>query len=159
MSCEPTLIPSGPSALQDASPSAEDGSIDMPFGRATVTVLAGGVAGLVMPDACGTSRSKLRPDGLSARLVDGRELIVGAKLGGVLGAFFAAPILAVLGVVLERIYGHLAFHRVPETIPAPAAPDQRVMLELRKRFAPEVIRLGEYLHRYLFTLWGYDALE
>ncbi len=33
------------------------------------------------------------------------------------------------------------------------------MLELRERFAPEVIRLGEYLHRDLVTLWGYDALE
>jgi len=41
----------------------------------------------------------------------------------------------------------------------PPAPDERVMLELRRRFAPEVIGLGEYLHRDLVTLWGYDALE
>jgi predicted PurR-regulated permease PerM len=38
-------------------------------------------------------------------------LIAGAKLGGIRGAFFAARILAVLLVVLERIYLHMA-HRV-----------------------------------------------
>jgi predicted PurR-regulated permease PerM len=34
-------------------------------------------------------------------------LIVGAQLGGILGAFFAAPILAVSLAVLDRIYLHL----------------------------------------------------
>ena len=41
----------------------------------------------------------------------------------------------------------------------PPVPDERVMLELRRRFAPEVTGLGEYLDRDLVTLWGYDALE
>ncbi|HTQ68947.1 MAG TPA: sulfotransferase [Solirubrobacteraceae bacterium] len=41
----------------------------------------------------------------------------------------------------------------------PPPPDEQVMLELRRRFAPEVAALGEYLHRDLITLWGYDALE
>jgi predicted PurR-regulated permease PerM len=44
-------------------------------------------------------------------------LIVGAQLGGVLGAFFAAPILAVLLAVLDRIYLHLK----PQTDPGVAA--------------------------------------
>jgi hypothetical protein len=42
---------------------------------------------------------------------------------------------------------------------APPAPDERTMLALRRRFAPEVTGLGEYLDRDLVTLWGYDALE
>ncbi len=41
----------------------------------------------------------------------------------------------------------------------PPPPDERVMLELRRRFAPEVRGLAEYLHRDLVTLWGYDAIE
>ncbi len=33
------------------------------------------------------------------------------------------------------------------------------MLELRRRFEPEVVALSEYLDRDLVSLWGYDALE
>ena len=32
------------------------------------------------------------------------------------------------------------------------------MLELRRRFKPEVVALSEYLGRDLVTLWGYDDL-
>jgi Sulfotransferase family len=40
----------------------------------------------------------------------------------------------------------------------PEPPDERVMLELRRRFQPEVAALSEYLGRDLLTLWGYDGL-
>jgi hypothetical protein len=38
----------------------------------------------------------------------------------------------------------------------PPPPDEQLMLELRRRFKPEVIALSEYLDRDLATLWGYD---
>jgi hypothetical protein len=53
-------------------------------------------------------------------------LLVGGKLGGVLGAFFAIPLLAVALAVLERVYLHLA-HRLP------AADGQEQMLADRQQ--------------------------
>ena len=41
----------------------------------------------------------------------------------------------------------------------PSAPDQQLMLELRRRFKPEVVALSEHLRRDLVTLWGYDDLS
>jgi hypothetical protein len=41
----------------------------------------------------------------------------------------------------------------------PGAPDERLMSELRRRFAPEVVALSEYLGRDLVSLWGYDRLD
>jgi hypothetical protein len=38
------------------------------------------------------------------------------------------------------------------------APEEEVMLEIRRRFKGEVEALGEYLGRDLLTLWGYDEL-
>jgi predicted PurR-regulated permease PerM len=52
-------------------------------------------------------------------------LIVGAQLGGVLGAFFAAPILAVLLAVLERIYLHLKSQTDVSVAAAPDMPEQQ----------------------------------
>jgi hypothetical protein len=40
----------------------------------------------------------------------------------------------------------------------PAAPDERLMNELRRRFAGEVRAVSEYLGRDLVSLWGYDEL-
>jgi hypothetical protein len=40
----------------------------------------------------------------------------------------------------------------------PRQPDQQLMLELRRRFKPEVVALSEHLGRDLVTLWGYDDL-
>src|ERR1700733_1441103 len=40
----------------------------------------------------------------------------------------------------------------------PMPPDERLMLELRRRFAGEVTALSKYLDRDLVTLWGYDKL-
>jgi hypothetical protein len=42
---------------------------------------------------------------------------------------------------------------------APPPPDEELMLELRRRFAPEVVALSEYLGRDLVGLWGYDRLD
>jgi hypothetical protein len=42
---------------------------------------------------------------------------------------------------------------------SPRPPDESVMLELRRRFKPEVVALSEYLGRDLVTLWGYGDLD
>jgi Sulfotransferase family len=42
---------------------------------------------------------------------------------------------------------------------APPPVDDDYMLELRRRFKPEVVALGEYLGRDLVSLWGYDRLD
>ena len=41
---------------------------------------------------------------------------------------------------------------------APQPPDEGLMVELRQRYAPEVVALSEYLERDLMGLWGYDGL-
>jgi hypothetical protein len=46
--------------------------------------------------------------------------------------------------------------RIVQAAPAPA--DEAFMLELRRRFEPEVVALSEYLGRDLVALWGYDRL-
>jgi Sulfotransferase domain len=42
---------------------------------------------------------------------------------------------------------------------SPNSPDESFMLELRRRYRPEVEALSEYLDRDLVTLWGYDRLD
>jgi Sulfotransferase family len=37
--------------------------------------------------------------------------------------------------------------------------DDEFMVQLRRRFKPEVVALGEYLDRDLVSLWGYDAIK
>jgi hypothetical protein len=49
------------------------------------------------------------------------------------------------------------WRRVVYSIPPP--PDEQFMLELRRRFKPEVVALGDYLGRDLVTLWGYDSIS
>lgn len=41
----------------------------------------------------------------------------------------------------------------------PRRPDERVMLELRRRFKGEVIALGRHLDRDLVSLWGYGDVD
>jgi hypothetical protein len=41
----------------------------------------------------------------------------------------------------------------------PQPPDDSFMIELRRRFKPEVVATGEYLGRDLVTLWGYDDVD
>jgi hypothetical protein len=38
-------------------------------------------------------------------------------------------------------------------------PDEDVMMELRRRYKPEVVALSEYLDRDLVSLWGYDEIS
>jgi hypothetical protein len=40
----------------------------------------------------------------------------------------------------------------------PPAADEAVMVELRRRFAPEVAALSAYLDRDLIKLWGYESI-
>ena len=42
---------------------------------------------------------------------------------------------------------------------SPEPVDERLMLELRRRFRPEVEALAEYLHADLLGRWGYDELD
>jgi Sulfotransferase family len=42
---------------------------------------------------------------------------------------------------------------------APRDPDADLVLELRRRFKPEVVALGEYLDRDLVSLWGYGDVD
>jgi hypothetical protein len=42
---------------------------------------------------------------------------------------------------------------------SPSTTDEALMLELRRRFKPEVVALSEHLDRDLVTLWGYDRLD
>jgi hypothetical protein len=41
----------------------------------------------------------------------------------------------------------------------PQAPDEELMLDLRRRFKHEVVALSAYLDRDLVSLWGYDRLD
>ena len=41
----------------------------------------------------------------------------------------------------------------------PPPPDEEFMLELRRRYKPEVAAFSEYLGRDLVSLWGYDRLD
>ena len=65
-----------------------------------------------------------------------------------------------VGAALRRFrrpsFDATAIPQVVFTDPEP--PDEALMLELRRRFKPEVVALSEYLNRDLVTLWGYDRL-
>ena len=50
-----------------------------------------------------------------------------------------------------------AFRRATYSTPRP--PDEEFMLELRRRFRPQVAALSDYLGRDLARLWGYDAID
>jgi hypothetical protein len=56
--------------------------------------------------------------------------------------------------------GREAFRLLRERLvfAAPEGPDEQLMLELRRRFKPEVQALGEYLGRDLIALWEYEDL-
>jgi hypothetical protein len=41
----------------------------------------------------------------------------------------------------------------------PRAPDEPLMMELRRRFKPAVVELSEYLDRDLLSLWGYGDVD
>jgi hypothetical protein len=50
-----------------------------------------------------------------------------------------------------------AFRRAAYTRQRPA--DERLMLELRRRFKPDVVAASDYLGRDLVALWGYDRIS
>jgi hypothetical protein len=72
----------------------------------------------------------------------------------------ATRINKVIRMLTSRQLRHLTLkvtqHRLLYSDPRP--PDERLMMELRERFKPEVVALSEYLDRDLVTLWGYDAV-
>ncbi len=58
---------------------------------------------------------------------------------------------------LRRGALHLTIRHVVRA--PPRAPEEELLLELRRRFKGEVVALSEYLDRDLVTLWGYGNLE
>ncbi len=56
---------------------------------------------------------------------------------------------------------HTAFRTLQRNVVlgSPRPPDEQLMLELRRRFKPEVQALSEYLDRDLVSLWGYEAID
>lgn len=62
----------------------------------------------------------------------------------------------VLGSLMPRALDPV-FKRVVRVRAEPL--DERFASELRRRFKPEVVALGEYLDRDLVTLWGYDSIS
>jgi len=68
----------------------------------------------------------------------------------------AAKAVNVLTPRRLRRYLWQSRHRVIYGDPPP--PDERLMVELRRRFKPEVVALSEYLDRDLVALWHYDSI-
>ena len=73
----------------------------------------------------------------------------------------ASPVARTVNALIPRpLRGHaseLIWRRVVYSIPPP--PDEELLLELRRRFKPEVVALSDYLGRDLVTLWGYDSID
>jgi hypothetical protein len=80
-----------------------------------------------------------------------RSLSVGS---GPVARAVKAPITALTPRRLRRRGMELLRLRVLYGRPQP--PDEELMLELRRRFKPEVVALSEYLDRDLVRLWAYD---
>jgi Sulfotransferase family len=67
---------------------------------------------------------------------------------------------AVSALTPGLLSSHMAqgiWRRVVYSVPPP--PDEELLLELRRRFKPEVVALSDYLDRDLVTLWGYDGID
>jgi hypothetical protein len=73
----------------------------------------------------------------------------------------ASSARAVVKSLTPRALRHRAFHATRRHIVTAEAPeaDPELMLELRRRFKPEVLAASEYLGRDLVGLWGYDELD
>jgi Sulfotransferase family len=74
------------------------------------------------------------------------------------------PARAVKGAVkalTTRRMRHGAFRAARRRLVLTEAPepDERLMLELRRRFKPEVEAISDYLGRDLVRLWGYDGVD
>ena len=76
---------------------------------------------------------------------------------GPLGRALNGPIRALTSERMRAGAMRVVRGRVLYGVPQP--PEESLMLELRRRFAPEVVALSEYLDRDLVTEWGYDGLD
>jgi Sulfotransferase family len=86
------------------------------------------------------------------------DLVHAVSVGhGALGSVAKATVKALTPKGLRSRGLQLAQRRVVHG-DAPA-PDEELMLELRRRFKPEVVALSEYLGRDLVALWGYDSVN
>jgi hypothetical protein len=75
---------------------------------------------------------------------------------GAAGRVLKAAVKAVTPRALRRQLLATARRRLIYGKPPP--PDEQFMLELRRRFKPEVVAVSEYLGRDLVSLWGYDRV-
>jgi len=64
---------------------------------------------------------------------------------------FARTVLAMSSKPLRVLWRRVAYASAPP-------PDEGLMLELRRRFKPEVEAVSEYLERDLVSLWRYDSV-
>jgi Sulfotransferase family len=77
--------------------------------------------------------------------------------GGPLSRTVKAAVKAVTPRKLRRDGLRLAQRRIVRS--KPPAPNDAYVMNLRRRFKPEVEALSDYLDRDLVSLWGYDAVE
>jgi hypothetical protein len=85
------------------------------------------------------------------------ETLRSVSLGANAPARAARSLLRVAPRGLRRGAMRAARERLVYSEPPP--PDESLMLELRRRFKPEVEAASEYLGRDLVGLWGYDRLD
>jgi Sulfotransferase family len=65
----------------------------------------------------------------------------------------------VKALTTRRLRHHALYATQRHIVYGKAQPaDESLMVELRRRFKPEVVALSEYLDRDLVTLWGYDRV-
>jgi Sulfotransferase family len=95
---------------------------------------------------------------LAVRSVRLRSAVRDVRLGA--GPVSRAVRGAVVGLTSSRVRREL-LHPIRRRVlySSPAPPDERFMLELRRRFKGEVVALSEYLDRDLIAEWGYDRIE
>jgi hypothetical protein len=87
-----------------------------------------------------------------------RHIVWGLKTGG--SPAWRALRSTGKALTTRRMRERLLYPALPRVLfRRPSQPDEQLMLELRRRFKPEVERLGEYLQRDLVALWGYDELD
>ncbi|MGC2374987.1 MAG: sulfotransferase, partial [Solirubrobacteraceae bacterium] len=85
------------------------------------------------------------------------ELVHSVSVGrGSVGRLVKGPVMALAPRRVRR--GVLGAVRRRVVLASPPAVDHGLMLELRRRYLPEVLAVSEYLDRDLVRLWGYDRL-
>jgi hypothetical protein len=75
---------------------------------------------------------------------------------GVAGPVSRTVNAVIPGALRSRVFEPI-LRRVVYSVPRP--PDEELLLELRRRFKPEVVALSDHLGRDLVTLWGYDGID